>query len=434
MLQDETMRPVFALLLVASLGCSPTVIEQPGPRGPGRGKIVDGGAGDAGEVPLPPELDGGAPDLTPDCPLYQHRENGVCVWDELTCANEFPCPDGFECKGGRCVHKVGPCASNDDCPAGEVCKNGTCVPVCPQANPQCKNDADCGPAALCVACKCVPIDQCTKPTPDISINSGGPWQAHQILHLDEALSDFGKVMVSILKKLRDGILGCPPGSSGDCFLFEIIAQFLPQWSKTVIVALGNFGDLIDNHEFIVDSEMSFQKNGKPKGYDGNDHWRMLSFSYQNQKVMKRPEDVPQIGKPIQVAFQASSVCGILYVDKHKIEGVLSGILKWIVDTFIEISTKGQYKTLSAAISGAIDCSKVQDLAAKAACLAFTKGLAQKIDDALKSWLLNYSLMTLKGTAKIDPGAKLLLDGQWDGTLGNGGGFFKNFTGEWSAKR
>jgi hypothetical protein len=315
--------------------------------------------------------------------------------------------------------------------------NGQCTPGCAMGNPQCKVDADCGPNNVCVACMCVSINQCAKPTADLS---GAPWSAHQDLHLDEALGAFGKGLVGVLKKLRDGILGCPQGSGNDCFLFEIIAGFLPNWAQTLIVAVGNFGDLIDNHDFLVDSTMTFTKNGKPSSYDGTDHWTQLTFSYQNKIVKAAPENVPQIGKPVIIPFTGSAVCGILYVDKHKVEGVLSGILKWIVDTVVEISTCENpnanvcYHTLSDAITGAIDCAQVQDLAAQAACFAFTNGLAQKIDDLLNQWLINYSLMTLKGTADVNPNGHALTNGHWDGTLGDGIGIFQNFTGEWSAAR
>jgi hypothetical protein len=371
------------------------------------------------------------------CPTGQHLDGMTCVADEVTCAEEFPCPNGQTCSGGRCITVPGPCASNDDCPSGDACVNGQCAPVCPMANPQCKTDKDCGPNNVCVACMCVSINNCQMPTADLS---GGAWAAHQDLHLDEALGAFGQGLVGILKKLRDGILGCPQGSSGDCFLFEIVASFLPQWAQDLIVAVGNFGDLIDNHDFLVDSTMTFTKSNKPSSYNGTDHWNMLTFSYQNHVVMEKPENVPQIGKPIDIPFTASGVCGILYVDKHKVEGVLSGILKWMVDTVVQIATCDNqnanvcYMTLSDAIVGSIDCSQVQDIAAQAACFAFVNGLAQKIDDLLNQFLLNYSLMTLKGTAVVNPNGKALTNGHWDGTLGDGIGIFQNFTGEWSASR
>ena len=58
----------------------------------------------------------------------------------------------------------------------------------------------------------------------------------------------------------------------------------------------------------------------------------------------------------------------------------------------------------------------------------------QIQQAIDSWLLSYSLMTLKGTALVDGPGKTLGKGHWDGTLGDGIGIFDNFDGEWSAKR
>jgi hypothetical protein len=330
----------------------------------------------------------------------------------------------------------GPCASNNDCPVGDVCSSGQCVPICADANSQCRTDADCGPSALCISCMCVPIAQCATPTADLS---GAPWNVHQVLHLDEALGSFGQAMVSVLKKVRDGILGCPPGSSGSCFLFEIVASYLPDWAQTLIVAVGNFGDFLDNHNFMIDSTMTFTKNGKPSGYSGVDHWNMLSFSYQNQQVMAAPQNVAQIGMPVDAAFEASAVCGVLYIDKHDIDGVLSGILEWIVDTAVELATCDNpnagvcYHTLPDAIANGIDCSQVADLSAQVACYGFTSGLAAAVDSALKQWLLNYSLLTLSGTAQVQS-AHSLANGHWDGTLGDGAVIFDNFTGEWTGSR
>ena len=426
------MRLLFVLTLGSLLGCSADLVLPD--------RAPDGGTrGTQPSADLAGLSDPNAPtgDMTLPCPNGQHLEAMICVADEVTCASEFPCPMGQQCIGGRCAIIPGPCATNDDCPTGDSCVMGTCAPVCPNnGQPQCKADADCGGSNVCIACMCVSINNCVKPTADISTPQN--WKAHQDLHLDEALGAFGGAIASILKQLRDGILGCPPGSGGTCFLFQIVAGFLPDWAKTLIVAVGNFADILDNHDFFVDSEMTFTKNGKPSGYDGTDHWEMLTFSYQNMTIMKKPEDVMQIGQPVIIPFSASAVCGVLYVDKHKVEGVLSGILKWIVDTVVQISTCQNggpcYMSLSDAIVGAIDCGQIQDFAAKAACIGFTSGLGKKIDDALNQWLLNYSLMTLKGTAIVNPNGHALEMGHWDGTLGDGIGIFKNFNGEWTATR
>ena len=432
------MRSLGSILaLVASLALTACSTDRSGVRpGGGFDGAVDDDAGlaegDDGGLPLPTGDDGGAPI---SCPTGSHASGNGCLPDEVTCAAEFPCPVGQQCVGGTCVARPGPCATNDDCPAGFACVNGTCAPACPN-NPQCVIDADCKMGQLCVACNCVSINQCAKPTPDLS---GKAWAADQHLHLDEALGAFGKSFAGIMKSLRDGVLHCPAGSGANCFLFQIIASFLPTWAQNLIVGIGNFADLLDNHDFHVTSTMTFKHNGKPSGYDGTDHWTLLSFSYMNQKIQAKPENVPQIGQPVILNFQASAVCGVLYVDKHKVEGVLSGILKWIIDTIVQLQTCPNngpcYMSLADAVDAAIDCSQVQgNLAALAACQGFKLGLHNKIDQALNAWLLDYALMTLKGTALVNASGHSLDKGLWDGTLGNGNTIFKNFTGEWSAAR
>ena len=433
------MRTVALLALVAFssqlvAGCNAQIQTgridpTPSPFDPGFGMAGnDGGEEDPGQG----GNDGGG---GMSCPPGSHASGGRCVADEITCATEFPCPDGQQCVGGRCVGVPGPCTTNDDCPVGDTCVNGVCKPLCPQGA-QCTKDADCGADSFCVACMCKKADQCQKPTPDLS---GLPWAANQNLHLDEALGAFGQVFAGIMKDLRDGILGCPKGSGANCWIFQLIGATLPKYVQTLIVALGNFADILDNHNFLVQSQMTFTKSAKPSSYNGIDHWTLLTFSYMNMVVSKKPEDVQQIGKPLFIPFTASAVCGVLYVDKHKVEGVLSGILRWIIDTVIQLQTCGKggpcYKTLGDLIDGSIDCNQfLNNIPVFAACTAFKKGLSQKLNDAIDQWLLDYSLMTLKGTAQVDPNGRALTQGHWDGTIGNGIGIFKNFNGEWSAKR
>ena len=409
------------LFLSCAIGCNADL------HGGNRGNSPDGGASP------------GTPDLA--CPPGAHFDDQTdtprCVPDgEITCATEFPCPNGETCVAGRCVGLPGPCMTNDDCPTGWQCLKGQCEPACPMKNPQCKTDTDCHANQVCVACLCVSADQCQTPTADLA---GPLFNAKSDLHLDEALGQFGGAFAGLMKQLRDGILKCPPGSAKDCFLFQLIADVLPEYAKIIILAVGNLADVLDNHNFYVQSEMTFTHNGKPNGYSGVDHWTLLSFIYQNQFISEKPEMLPEIGKPVFIPFEASAVCGVLYIDKHKVVGVLNGLLHWMVDSVIEYETCGKgvgvcYHTLGAAIDGAIDCSKVWDPNAKKACVNFRSGLKQKIDDLFNLWLVNYAFMTLKGTAMVEPGGHILDKGHWDGTLGDGLMLFKNFTGEWNAQR
>jgi hypothetical protein len=364
------------------------------------------------------------------CPSGQHIDNGQCVADELTCSWEFPCTImGQQCVGGWCVVVPGPCMSNDDCPVGDICTSGMCTPSCGGASAQCKIDADCGSGKLCVACMCTALSQCAMPTPDLS---GTPWSAHSDLHLDQALGSFGQAVVPILKDLRDAIQGCPT-LGATCILLELVVPIIPLPVQQLIVAIADFGDVLDNHDFLVDSTMTFTANGKPSGYNVHEEWTLLTFHYMGMTVMSTPQNTPEIGRAVTMDYGASAVCGVLYVDKHSVPGVLAGILKWILDTVVNISTNGQCTDVGQCIASAIDCAQVQDVAAQAACVALVNGLANKLDMALQSWLLNYTFMTLKGTAQVQAW-NAIINGHWNGTLGNGTTLFNNFDGTWHAER
>src|SRR4051812_38788695 len=74
----------------------------------------DGGtshaAGDGGSTSNNGGGDGGTTQPM-TCPAGTHLDNGVCIADEVTCAEEFPCDNGQTCVGGRCITKPGACTS-----------------------------------------------------------------------------------------------------------------------------------------------------------------------------------------------------------------------------------------------------------------------------------------------------------------------------------
>jgi Cys-rich repeat protein len=111
-------------------------------------------------------------DLPPRCVA------GQCIYDELSCDADTPCPEGFHCvqdacpgmpcdpDDGDCPPCPGHCEPSPQCGAGELCQlpdgrqgrclDGRCVPP-PQ---QCQADADCPEGMFCeVVCwDCAPED------------------------------------------------------------------------------------------------------------------------------------------------------------------------------------------------------------------------------------------------------------------------------------
>ena len=425
------MRWIVLLGVVASAGCNGDITGGLVTQADG-GRGIGMHPGDGGTTIS--HGDGGTTMTSNPCPDGQHMAGGACVADEVTCAAEFPCDAMHQCVGGVCITTPGTCATNNDCPVGYVCSGGTCIAQCLAAGGMCSKDADCpamgGVGQVCVQCQCKAISTCATPTADIS---GAPaFTVSEDLDLSQALGSFGGAVAGVLKTLRDAITGnC---SSATCFLIApFISSILPQWAQDLIVGVGDFADLIDNKDFHVDGTMLFTKNGSPSGYTVTENWTMLSFSYMGMQVMSPPQNIPQIGKPIVLTYPASAVCGVLYMSKHDIDGVLSGLLKWMVDTVVYISSNGMYMDLGDAIANSVDCSQIGNITAQIACQGLVGGLSGAIDNAISSWLLKYSLMTLQGTANVTD-ANHLDNGQWMGTLGSLGGLFNNFTGTWSGQR
>ncbi len=424
-----------ALLLVMLVGCQdpydPAFTGTTTTPGGGSSTGSGSGSGSRSDSPLPSN----------NCPSGEHPVGAAgsqCVANEVICGSgEFDtCNAGEQCSGGRCIASPGMCATNLDCPVGYTCGSGICVATCDNGSGGCSVDSDCGKNELCVSCQCVSASQCQTATPNLA---SGTWKAQETLHLNQALGSFGQTAVSILKKARDAINGCPSGSDATCFLFIAVVPFIPDWAQTLIVAVGNFGDLIDDDNFQIAATMTFAPTGQPSSYTVTEHWTLLTFNYQGNTVMEAPEKVPQIGKAINITYGASAVCGVLYIDKHDIDGALSGILNWVINSTVEISTCDNpdanvcYHNLSDAISKGIDCSQVGDSLTQSLCSTFTSGIGPIITAALNTFLANYALLTLKGTATVSA-STILSNGLWDGTLGDLGGVFNDFTGTWNATK
>jgi hypothetical protein len=434
---------LFGTWLALTAGCGtsqkgfqavPRELPDSGHAGP------TGGPEDSGSVSRPEAQDSGStgPVFGIDasaadggaCPAGEHDVDDQCVSDEVMCGSEFPCPMSEQCVGGLCATTPASCTNNNMCPSGFVCQSGACVPVCSGSGSQCTVDSNCASGELCVSCQCVGASSCPVMTPDLS---GAVWTAQSDLDLSQALGAFGQAFTSILEDLRDAIDGCPNGGF-TCGLLTLVVPYIPTWLQQLIVGVANFGNVLDNNNFLVTSTMAFTPSGNVSAYNVQETWTQLSFSYMGQQVTEAPQAVPQINMPVTMSYGANAACGVLYMDQHTVNGALSGILQWVLETVTTLASNGQCTSLPDCITSNIDCTQVPNAAAEAACVTLLTGLDAELTNAINSWLLNYSLMTLTGTATVDPSGNALNNGQWDGTLGDGSTIFNNFTGTWSATR
>ena len=117
------------------------------------------------------------------------------------CADDYPCPEGFECLDG-CCEVMTECARNRPCPSGQICTiDGVCVTqlrqcgeemgcpegqVCndagacrsaPAPDPECDENSPCPEGQACDdagVCVAAEAPDCCAPTPDCCLDDVGP--------------------------------------------------------------------------------------------------------------------------------------------------------------------------------------------------------------------------------------------------------------------
>jgi hypothetical protein len=319
-----------------------------------------------------------------------------------------------------CVIKPDVCETVDDCPVGFLCLQGECVP-----------DGDGTP--------------CVDPGPGPELS--GTWDMRSYLHLREGLPGIAEGFLDLSELLADFIegnvdLGLPPVVEAliGALVEGIIDQYVPQWAQDLIVALAGVSDVLDDLQ--VDHTVWLEGAVCDANYRGSSRWDWITFEYRGNVVTERPEDIPEIGEVIPEDFGAVYYCGDLYIDKHRIENVLSGLVLWIVNTLVEITTP--YTDIEDALDAAIPCASIADAindawqsacgcstditaGVQAACNAYKDDMIDQLITLLDEAAISLSVVSLKGIANIPDGAHMT-NGRWYGAVFGG-----DFPGEFSAE-
>ena len=473
---------LFALGLALS-GCESTInqtgIYCPGPDCPDMGLLTDDAGNkildDAGKpVPKPdiyipptqkdfgggPKPDG--PVKLPDCvkdsdcksPLVCHIKGGKCVPPEAKqngiCdpVEGIVCPTGFVCIAGICIKPPGSCTNNSQCPTGWICVNGVCVK---QGGGGCPT-VPCPSGQICVNGKCVPQAQCKiKKSPD---RMKGKWRLDSKLHVRDGLKGFSKGllgMATTLQSVIDGkfaISGLPSWASSivSGLLKNAIKQYVPPWGTNVIQLLAHIDDAIDDTRVVsleyITALGSYQ-------YSGYSEWLLVEFEWKGQKVSNKPQNMPGVGPIKTSTYTAREVCGVFFMDKHKVKNQIGHIYKWAVEaliTGISCAMKNTpcYKTIQAMFGALINCPALAKAVAGgtslvpgleqlvlAACQSQKQTIVQMLVAELNKLAANITYMELAGTADITGNNDTLSNGKWKGTLGGAygaGNFEGTFTG------
>jgi len=200
------------------------------------------------------------------------------------------------------------------------------------------------------------------------------------------------------------------------------------WAQDLVLILANFSDVLD--DLNIESTVALAGQPCDAQYRGSSTWDYISFEYRGTLVRERPQDIPEIGPVEPEDFGARYACGSLFIDRHRVHNALRGLVRWMVDTMVEISTG--YPSIEQAIDAAFDCPAIAvDInaawqracgcstnvtgVAQAACMSFEADITNRIATLIDEAAIKLSVVSLEGVAVVPDGARLI-DGSWYGSL------------------
>ena len=415
-----------ALLLAVLSACAQ--IGDPQEINPGDPTNPDGPDGPVDPALCEADGDSGSTcEVTGDCMQPFVCLDGVCVGPQnpdVTCdpVENIACPNADEvCVGGVCVVNPGACTSVDDCPLGYVCEAGECLPE--RGGEAC---ADVGPG------------------PDLN----GTWKFSSVLHLREGLPDVVANMLGVAEEARDliegnidwGLPSLVESVIGGA-IASIIDSYVPLYAQNMVVALGDMSDILDDMQ--VESLVTLAGEPCDGRYRGTEQWQRIRFELRGIDLFIAPEDLPGVDEIIPDDFSAWYSCGELYIDRHRIQQKLGGLIRFLVDNMANAVTGAP--NVETALQGLVDCPSfasavdnyvgqvcsfcpgVRSVVQFACVNAINSGIA-KLSDEIDNAAVRLALLKKKGIATVTSGDQLT-GGQWYGSLVGG-----DFPGEFTAVR
>jgi hypothetical protein len=361
-------------------------------------------------------------------------------------------PDATACVGDGSEGQA--CEVTADCDAPLVCLSGSCIaPEDPDVRCDPIEGIECaGEGEICVAGVCVVDprvpgqDECVDPGPGPEL--AGTWAMRSTLHLREGLPgvvagflDVSEILADFVEGTVDLGLPGPVNVLIGNLIKSIIDQYVPNWAQELVLILAGFSDVLD--DLRIDSTVVLVGQVCDATYRGSSTWDWISFEYRGTVITARPEDIAEIGPVTPEDFGARYWCGDLYIDRHRVHNALSGLVRWMVDTLVEITTG--YPSVEQAIDAAIDCPGIAaavnqawqsacgcntDIGPgiEAACAGYKGDMVAVLTEALDEAAIRLAVLSLEGVAVI-PDAQRMIDGVWYGSLVGG-----DFPGTFDADR
>lgn len=354
------------------------------------------------------------------------------------------CETDEVCVGGICARLPAGCANNTDCPATWECAAGSCAPGGAPPGGGCLRPDDCPDNETCINGECRPKAVCNIVHEADRLK--GTWQFDSRLNLSDALGGFTGSILGAAEKVRDlvdgrfGIGGIPDflESTVSKYVKKLMNEYVPPWTQSMIVALGNLNDVIDDMRVV--STVQVNPVGDDR-YVCSERWELLEFEYRGQKISSPPSAIPEVGDIKIDNYTSAEVCGEWFLAKHEVKNKVGGLIKWALEAALNIGSCVSadvpcFSSIEQALMVSVECGmigmQVDQLImsmfpgapsvaefVSAACDGAKILAASQLSEGLDGLKTKLTFLKLSGTVTLpNPGQDSKLEnGVWHGTLG-----------------
>jgi hypothetical protein len=418
-LSSALLTALFSIaFLTGGAACTGTITDG--------GFADDGPGGDPGGDKTPEEQEeeralcvgdgeaGGACEVTADCAAPQIcHSSGVCVGPKdpaYTCdpIEGVDCLEaGESCVNGLCIAAPGACETLDDCPNGFVCDGGQCTP---------ERDGS----------------ACSDPGPGPAL--AGTYKVESVLRLRDGLPDVVDKILDASETARDivnGDIDLDLPSAVEFLIGGIVAgvirQYVPPYGIDIVNALGTMSDVLNT--MGVEGTLKLEGQACDGNYRGSHQWDFVKVTLQGRDLRIKPEQLPGVTEFLPEDFSARYHCGDLLIDRHRIQGALGQLIRWVLDTGTEAITG--HPNVESALGDIVDCPAVGNTLASAcsicgalsgvatgACQGFVQVGVAKVGQAIDEAAVKLSLLKLKAVVPVNADGSLGA-GTWYGSLVGG---------------
>jgi hypothetical protein len=222
----------------------------------------------------------------------------------------------------------------------------------------------------------------------------------------------------------------------------IVSLYITPWAVDLINGIGDLSDMLD--DVTIDSTITLTGQSCSGQYRGKEEWTNLTFNFRGRTKRVPPNRLPGVDAIAPDDFNATFACGQLYIDRHRIQQKLGGLVQLLLD---DVATEiAGFGSIEGALEGMIDCPSiaydVDDYVYSACtfcpsvygivedgCYLVVDNIIGNLSNMLVSAANDLSLLKRKGVATVSPDGRMLSQGIWFGSL-----IGADFPGEFTATR